>query len=104
LHSHVKNVREEAGVLALQRGRDYGGESWLDHSRTLPSPSTVQERLVGCWGHRGWPGDCTSGSRGLTFLLHPHQASGAEMNVRGLLMRLGRVKHSLLLRAKRRGG
>lgn len=48
---------------------------------------------MGYWGWRGWPGAGRSGSRVVAFLLHPH-SSGAQLNVRGLLMRWKRVKHS----------
>lgn len=48
------------------------------------------ERRLGGW----------SRSRGVTFCLHPCQACGADMNVRGLLMRPRGVKYSLLLRAE----
>lgn len=75
----VEGVGEEAGHVAAQE-RQWDG--WM------------QGMQRGGW-EAGW-----SGSRGVTFLLHPCQACGAEMNVRGLLMRPRGVKHSLLLRAE----
>lgn len=61
LHSHVKNVREQAGDESLRRGaglwgRKPAGGGGGVHGRTLLSPSAVQERQVGRWGWRGRPG------------------------------------------------
>lgn len=79
LHSHVKNVREQAGDESLQStptpppscgGRRLWGR--LGGRQPDPAfPSAVRERQVGCWGQRGQPGAGGSQSRIVTFPLHP---------------------------------
>lgn len=75
------------GALGLW-GRKLAGV-WVGGvgSRTLPSPSAVQEKQVASGDEGGVLGAGGSESSVLTFPLHP-------LNVRGLLMRWRRVKHS----------
>lgn len=88
----MKNARQQAGALSLLWGLKVWGRklAMLQLREGSGMDAGDAERRLGGW----------SGSRGVTFLLHPYQACGAEMNVRGLLMRPRGVKHSLLLRAE----
>lgn len=88
----MKNAKQQAGGLSLQWGLRLWGRKLA--MLQLRKGSGMQGMQGGGW-EAGW-----SGSRGVTFFLHPCQACGAEMNVRGLLMRPKGVKHSLLLRAE----
>lgn len=78
------SLQRGAGPVGEEVGRGVGGGVG---SRTLPSPSAVQEKQVASGDEGGVLGAGGSESSVLTFPLHPQ-------NVRGLLMRWRRVKHS----------
>lgn len=99
LSESARHPREECkaagwgGGCPCSGGGRCGGGSWPCCS-SGKAVGWMQGMQRGGW-EAGW-----SRNRGMTFLLHPCQACGAEMNVRGLLMRPRGVKHSLLLRAE----
>lgn len=76
LHSHVKNVREQAADRPLQRGARLRGRKQAGVAAAGPRFPPVPSRTGG-WasgdGGDGW-GAGGSGSTVVTFPLHPRQA------------------------------